>query len=98
MADWPNLVDGFPLNEKQEAKLKDVLSVVDGPYEIQHEFINGSCFHIFFSRGTRLTIGPRGGLWWYLNPEQRKVHPNSWDNGQPSLSIAKLAEYLRQPA
>ena len=91
MADVPHIVDGFPLNGKQKATLKDVLSVVDEPYEIQHEFINGDCFHIFFSQGTRVTIGPRGGLWWYLNTEQRKTHPNAWDNGQPSLSIPKLA-------
>jgi hypothetical protein len=95
MLDVPQIVDGVPLNEKQKAKLGDVLSVVAEPYEIHHEFINGPCFHIFFSGGTRLTVGPHGGLWWYLNPQQREVQPNSWDNNQP-LSIAKLAAYLHQ--
>jgi hypothetical protein len=95
MADLPHIVDGFPLNSKQKAKLKGVLSVVDGPYEIHHEFINGPCFHIFFSQGTRLTIGPYGGLWWYLNRVERNLRPNAWDNG-PSLSIPKLAAAIHK--
>jgi hypothetical protein len=98
MTEVPQIIDGVPLTEKQKAKLTDVLSVLHKPYEAHHEFINGHCFHFFFSEGPSLTIGPHGGLWWYLNAQQREVHPNFWDNGQPSLTIGKLVASLQHGA
>ena len=45
------------------------------------ENINGFWnVHIALSDGGRYTIGPFGGLWHYLSPAQREVHPNEWDN------------------
>jgi hypothetical protein len=98
MVEVPQIIDGFPLTEKQKAKLTAVLSVQNKPYETHHEFINGHCFHVFFSGGPSLTIGPYGGLWWYLNAQQRKVHPNFWDDGQPSLTIERFVASLQHGA
>jgi hypothetical protein len=35
--------------------------------------------HFVLSDGGHYSIGPRGGLWHYLSPSQREVHPNEWD-------------------
>jgi hypothetical protein len=37
--------------------------------------------NIVLSDGGHYNIGPRGGLWHYLSPSQREVHPNEWDAG-----------------
>lgn len=37
--------------------------------------------HIVLSDGGHYSIGPQGGLWHYLSPSQREVHPNEWDTG-----------------
>lgn len=36
--------------------------------------------NIVLSDGGHYNIGPKGGLWHYLSPAQRQVHPNEWDN------------------
>ena len=45
--------------------------------------------HIVLSDGGNYSIGPKGGLWHYLSPSQREIHPNEWDN--------EINNYLTDP-
>lgn len=49
--------------------------------QTEEEKIKGRwTIHILLSDGGHYSIGPNGGLWHYLTPAQREVHPNEWDN------------------
>jgi hypothetical protein len=91
-------VNGVAPYRKQQQRLKDVLQIMAGEdHDIQQEQIEGySNIHLFFANGIKITIGPFGGLWRYLTPAQREVHPNIWDAGQRGLKNWELAAELER--
>jgi hypothetical protein len=53
--------------------------------------------HFALSDGGHYSIGPRGGLWHYLSPSQREVHPNEWDKGiDNSLTDSDFLSEVRE--